>query len=99
MKRANPERIGVRAFRENLSSYLRRVQEGEAFEVTDRGSPVARLARVPDDDDPLDRLIAEGRARPAKVRAFDLELPPDDPDPELSAALARALDEQRADTV
>ena len=39
-------RVGVRELRQNLSVYLRRVEQGEAFEVTDHGRPVARLERI-----------------------------------------------------
>lgn len=55
------ERIGVRELRQNASQYLRRVAEGESFEVADRGRPVAVL--VPLREDGRARLIAEGRLR------------------------------------
>lgn len=42
------ERIGVRELRQHASSFLRRVRQGESFEVTDRGRPVARLVPVVD---------------------------------------------------
>lgn len=58
-------RVGVRELRQNLSVYLDRVKEGERLEVTEHGRPVALLVPLPDDDDPLDRMIAEGRAIPA----------------------------------
>lgn len=62
-----PERVGVRELRQNLSVYLRRVKEGVTLEVTEHGHPVARLAPVPDEEmDLLDRLIAEGKATPAE---------------------------------
>lgn len=57
--------VGVRELRQNLSVYLDRVKEGERLEVTEHGRPVALLVPLPADDDPLDRLIAEGRAIPA----------------------------------
>jgi prevent-host-death family protein len=58
--------VGVRDLRQNLSTYLRRVEGGETLEVTDHGRPVARLepALAPTMST-LDRLIAEGRATPA----------------------------------
>ena len=64
---ANPttRQVGVRELRQNLSVYLDRVKEGERLEVTEHGRPVALLVPLPDDDDPLDRMIAEGRAIPA----------------------------------
>jgi prevent-host-death family protein len=55
--------VGVRKFRENLSHYLDLVKEGrEVVVITERGKPVARLEGPSN----LERLIAEGRVRPAK---------------------------------
>lgn len=54
-------RVGVRELRQNLSVYLRRVLDGEIFEVTDRGRPVALLRPLGAEDDPIARLEAEGR--------------------------------------
>src|SRR5438105_15857428 len=75
-KAAKPQRVGIRELRQNLSVYVRHVREdGRAYEVTERGEPVARM--TPLDDRPMstiERLIAEGRITPAK-RSWD-ELPP-----------------------
>ncbi len=60
------ERIGVREVRQNISVYLRRVEQGEAFTVTDHGRPVAVLAPLPPDDDPLADLVAAGLVGPRK---------------------------------
>jgi prevent-host-death family protein len=54
------ERVGVRELRQNLSVYLRRVRDGEALEVTERGQPVARLQPLADPDDTAARLEARG---------------------------------------
>lgn len=43
------EQIGVRELRQHASVWLRRVANGEAFEVTDRGRPVALLGPLPAD--------------------------------------------------
>jgi len=67
------ERIGVRELRQNASKYLRRVVQGESIEITDRGRPVAVL--VPSKLTGLDRLIAEGRVRPAQGDLLDLGEP------------------------
>ena len=67
-----PERVGVRELRQNLSVYLRRVGEGETLEVTEHGRPVARLTPLPRGTATLDQLIAEGRATPATMRIEDL---------------------------
>jgi prevent-host-death family protein len=74
--RRRTERVGIRELRQNLSVYVKRVRdEGRAYEVTERGEPVARL--TPLQGRPLSRIehmIADGRIAPAS-RAWD-ELPP-----------------------
>ncbi len=54
--------VGVRELRENLRRFLDRAQAGEEVVVTDRGRPVARI--VPNVSN-WDRMVAEGRLRPA----------------------------------
>jgi prevent-host-death family protein len=75
-RRPKPERVGIRELRQNLSVYIRRVREdGSAYEVTERGEPVARL--TPLEDRPMsniERMIADGRIRPPS-REWD-DLPP-----------------------
>lgn len=77
------ERVGVRELRQNLSVYLERVKQGEALEVTERGHPVAVLTPLRNPDDPLERLRAQGRLRPAVLPWESLPPPlpahPDDP--------------------
>ena len=63
-KSSTPQ-VGVRELRQNLSVYLDRVKEGERLEVTEHGRPVALLVPLPDDDNQLARMIAEGRVIPA----------------------------------
>lgn len=70
-----PERentVGVRELRQNLSVYLERVKKGEALTVTDRGKEVAILRPMPKSDDLIERLVAEGRATPAKRHIKDV---------------------------
>lgn len=55
--------MGIKELRDTLTHVLRRVEAGERVEVTRDGEPVAVI--VPYEADPLARLIAEGRARPA----------------------------------
>lgn len=63
----SPARVGVRELRQNLSVYLDRVKTGETLEVTEHGRTVARLGPNPAPvASPLDRLIAQGKARPAR---------------------------------
>jgi prevent-host-death family protein len=55
--------VGVRKFRENLSYYLDLVRGGtNVVIITERGKPVARLQGPSN----LERMIAEGRVRPAR---------------------------------
>lgn len=86
-------RMGIRELRDNLTSAVRRVREGEAIEVTRDGEPVAILAPV--GRTRLDELVARGEARRG-TRPLDLESP-------LHArgerALSEILDEQRADRI
>lgn len=50
--------VGIRELRQRASELLRRVEDGESIEITDRGRPVAMLGPLP--DDPLERLRASG---------------------------------------
>jgi prevent-host-death family protein len=88
------ERIGVRELRQRASEWLRRVTQGESFEVTDRGRPVALLVPVPLGD-PLELLTVEGRLSEAVEDVLDLG-------PPLAARPGRPLpsamlEERRAD--
>lgn len=85
--------VGIAELRQNLSLYLRRVENGERLLVTDRNRPVAELGPPPSSGEALDRLIAEGRvARPTRRRLPEpLQM---DGDP---LALSRALDEIRGE--
>ena len=90
------DRVGVRELRQNLSVYLRRVKRGETLEVTERGETVAKLtpARVPQTK--LERLIAEGKVRPATRRIQDLPPPVQLPtgSPSISEALAATREDR-----
>lgn len=91
------ERVGVRELRQNLSRWLRRVENGESFEVTDRGRPVAQLSPLPGDD-VIARLVREGRI--ARVATRDLaDLPPPLPPRPGSRPLSDVLDELREDKI
>ena len=89
------ERVGVRALRQNLSVYLRRVRAGERLEVTERGQPVARLEPIVDPADAIARLESEGRivrratGDLAAIRPLKLTL---------ERPLSQLLDEMRADS-
>jgi len=90
-------RVGVRELRQNLSVYLKHVrEEGRAYEVTERGEPVAHLTPLPDrPTSTYERLLAEGRITPAK-RPWD-EMPkplPPIPGKQLSEVLREMRDEE-----
>ena len=84
---AATSRVGVRELRQNLSVYLRRIDRGERFEVTDRGKPVALLIPLQRNLSPLERLIAEGRVRAPKGDPRDLPPPTGEPNTSVSEAL------------
>ena len=42
------EKIGISTFRDNLSIYLKKVQQGQIFTITSRGNEMARLVPVED---------------------------------------------------
>ena len=66
--------IGVRELRQRASELLRRVEQGETIEVTDRGRLVALLSPPPQGS-PLDRLRALGEIDPATGDLDDLPEP------------------------
>jgi prevent-host-death family protein len=66
--------IGVRELRQRASELLRRVEQGETIEVTDRGRRVAVLAPAPEGR-PLERLRALGDIDEARGDLSDLPDP------------------------
>lgn len=88
------ERIGVRELRQNASVWLRRVQEGDSFEITDRGRPVALLTPLPRGG-VLERLEAMGMLRRGKGDLLDLG-PPLEPEPGVPP-LSALIEQDRAD--
>jgi prevent-host-death family protein len=68
--------VGIRELRQNLSVYVKRVrEEGRAYEVTERGEPVARLTPLADRPmSTIEQMIADGRITPA-TRAWK-DVPP-----------------------
>lgn len=88
--------VGVRELRQNLSVYLKRVKDGATLEVKERGHRVAVLAPVGARASALDRLIAAGRATPARGDLLDLGPPAGRrPTRRASRALGRLRDEGR----
>ena len=73
------ERVGIREFRDRLTTYLRRVRAGESLLIMDRGTPIARVSPAAPQVETLAELVADGLAewgggkpqgsfRPARVR-------------------------------
>jgi prevent-host-death family protein len=87
------ETVGVAELRQNLSRYLRRVEQGERLLVTDHNRPVAELGPPPSTGPALDRLIAAGRVSPPARRGLPGPLHMDGD----AYALSRALDEIRGE--
>ena len=97
-RKPRPERVGIRELRQNLSVYVRRVrEEGRAYEVTERGEPVARL--TPLENRPIsliEQMIADGRITPATRELKDLPPPlPARGGKPLSKILQEMRDEER----
>jgi prevent-host-death family protein len=69
------EQVGVRALKQNASAVLDRVKRGESLEVTERGEPVALLVPVPDPEQAVERLVAEGRAKRPRGNLNELPSP------------------------
>jgi prevent-host-death family protein len=72
-----PEQVGIRDLRQNLSVYVKHVRkEGRAYEVTERGEPVARLTPLPYRPmSKIEQMIADGRITPATREWKDLPPP------------------------
>lgn len=94
-RRPKPERVGIRELRQNLSVYVRRVrEEGRAYEVTERGEPVARLTPLQERPTSIiDQMIADGRITPATKSWEDLPPPVKLPGRPLSEILQEMRDE------
>lgn len=88
--------IGVRELRQRASEFLRLVEAGETFEVTDRGRPVALLTPLPSAN-PLERMRAAGEVSEPGGDLDDLPEPlalePGAPSP--SEVLARLRADER----
>ena len=87
VRKADHSRVGVRELRQNLSVYLDRVKKGEALTVTEHGTDVAILRPLPPTSNVIDRLVAEGLARPATRSIRDI------PRPRLKGKLDKPLSE------
>jgi prevent-host-death family protein len=73
----NPQNlIGIREIRQDASTILARVEEGEEFIITNRGVPIARLLPISvDDNDLIAEMIASGEIVEAEGNLWELPLP------------------------
>jgi prevent-host-death family protein len=85
-------RVGVRALRQSLSAYLRKIETGDSIEVTERGRPVAVLAPLRAGAGPLERLAAAGRTTLPEGDVLELG-----PPLKSTCRLSQAVDESRAE--
>jgi prevent-host-death family protein len=85
--------VGVAELRQNLSRYLRLVEQGERLVVTERNRPVAELGPPPLTGEALDRLIADGRVSRPTRHGLPAPLSLDGD----TTALSNALNEIRGD--
>lgn len=56
--------VGIRALKQNASAVVAEAASGETVTITDRGRPVAQLTPIA--TNPLQRMLANGTARPAR---------------------------------
>ncbi|MFE1786137.1 type II toxin-antitoxin system Phd/YefM family antitoxin [Streptomyces sp. NPDC059506] len=87
--------IGLRDLSHHTSRIVNRVRQGEVIEVTDHGKPILRLVPIKEGESVRDRLISEGRLRPALTTELPAEISFADEGPSPSEALADLRDEER----
>ena len=58
-------KVGIRALKDQLSRYLKRVRQGERIVVTDRGKPIALLSSINEGEAARSawRMVEAGLAR------------------------------------
>jgi prevent-host-death family protein len=93
--------VGIADLKASLSKHLSRVKAGEEIIITERGKPIARIQRlagIGTFTPHMERLIAQGRVRPAS-RPIDVERflagRPEDPKGAILAALLAEREEGR----
>ena len=62
--------MGIRDLKQNASAVIKRVKEGEAITITERGVPVAKLLPIPEDK--YLELVQDGTISPGHGR-FDVD--------------------------
>lgn len=90
---SEPPRVGLRELRHDARAWVERATAGERVLVTDRGRVVAELVPHRSTETVLDRMIAEGRAIPAKRPFRGFRMPTGPVSTRLSDALQAMRDE------
>lgn len=93
---ARTKAVGVGQLRQNLSKFLAQVKQGQRFEVTEHGHPVARLVPLDHMDAYHQRLAAAGLSFIAATRPASFA-PPPPPPAGVRPASAFLEDERRQD--
>lgn len=83
--------VGIRALKQNASAVVAEAAAGETVTITDHGRPVALLTPLPAST--MERLLQQGRLRPARRSLETLPMPA--PGPDLSGELQRMRDAER----
>jgi len=92
---AKPALVGVRELKTRLGGYLQKVRRGQRLIVTDRGTPIAEIRPIEQDDSDeaaFERLIALGVVTPP-TRALKAMRPVLDRDVGLADAIREDRDE------
>jgi prevent-host-death family protein len=89
-------RVGIRELRDNLKDVLDRVELGATVEVTKNGRTIAMIVPRPSED-PLERLIAEGKLLPPRSGSSTVRLPRRVQASPSGPASSEALDDLRAE--
>lgn len=88
--------VGLRELRHHTSEVLTRVRHGETVDITEYGTPIARIIPV-DQRAPapvLERLVASGRATLATRPGYRPRMRPGDGTDKLAESLAALRDEE-----
>ena len=88
--------VSISELKANLSRYVREVRRGGEVQVLDRGTPVARLVPVVEDNrhGVRERLIRQGILKPGKGNMASIL---DEPALTLPTSISEALTEDRND--
>lgn len=91
------ERVGMRELRNNLKDYLEQVERGESIEITKNGRTIGMIVPTYRGDEPVDRLVAEGKLLPPRSGHYGVRLPRRVRPAPSSTPTGDLLDELRAD--